>query len=165
MITRVVQLILFFYIIIARKSEASNDRENLSESSLKPNHEESSFSIASLSDDEHFGSFAQKTARSLVHNQSTKWVFWAGLCDICVWIVRYLSSLDSRWLCYTTTIPSLLPLYLSLSRIYNAHDDVIKWKLLPRYWPFVRGIHLLPVNSPHKGQWRGALMFLWSAPE
>ena len=21
-----------------------------------------------------------------------------------------------------------------------------------------------PVNSPHKGQWRGALMFLWSAP-
>ena len=25
--------------------------------------------------------------------------------------------------------------------------------------PFVRGIHRLPVNSPHKGQWRGALMF------
>ena len=24
---------------------------------------------------------------------------------------------------------------------------------------FVRGIHRLPVNSPHKGQWRGALMF------
>ena len=22
-----------------------------------------------------------------------------------------------------------------------------------------------PVNFPHKGQWRGALMFLWSAPE
>ena len=22
-----------------------------------------------------------------------------------------------------------------------------------------------PVNSPHKGQWRGALIFLWSAPE
>ena len=26
-------------------------------------------------------------------------------------------------------------------------------------WPFVRGIHRSPVNSPHKGQWRGALMF------
>ena len=39
------------------------------------------------------------------------------------------------------------------------HDDVIKWKHLPRYWPFVRGIHRSPVNSPHKGQWRGALMF------
>ena len=39
------------------------------------------------------------------------------------------------------------------------HDDVIKWKHFPRYWPFVRGIHRPPVKSPHKGQWRGALMF------
>ena len=39
------------------------------------------------------------------------------------------------------------------------HDDVIKWKHFPRYWPFVRGIHRSAVNSPHKGQWRGALMF------
>ena len=65
-----------------------------------------------------------------------------------------------------------------------CHDDVIKWKHFPRYWPFVRGrggglcsgpdqrkhqsstslafvrgIHRSPVNSPHKGQRRGALMF------
>ena len=40
-----------------------------------------------------------------------------------------------------------------------CHDDVIKWKHFPRYWPFVRGIHRSPVNSPHKGQWRAALMF------
>ena len=39
----------------------------------------------------------------------------------------------------------------------HHHDDVIKWKYFPRYWPFVRGIHRSPVNSPHKGQWRGAL--------
>ena len=39
------------------------------------------------------------------------------------------------------------------------HDDVIKWKHFPRYWHFVRGIHRWPMNSPHKGQWRGALMF------
>ena len=39
------------------------------------------------------------------------------------------------------------------------HDDVIKWKHFPRYWPFVRGIHQSPVNSPHKGQWSGALIF------
>ena len=39
------------------------------------------------------------------------------------------------------------------------HDDVIKWKHLTRYWPFVREIHWSPMNSPHKGQWRGALMF------
>ena len=43
--------------------------------------------------------------------------------------------------------------------IYLTHYDVIKWRHFPRYWPFVRGIHLSPVNSPHKGQWRGALMF------
>ena len=41
----------------------------------------------------------------------------------------------------------------------NTHDDATKWKHLPCYWPFVRGIHRSPVNSPHKGQWRGALMF------
>ena len=40
-----------------------------------------------------------------------------------------------------------------------GHGDVIKWKHFPRYWPFVREIHRSPVNSPHKGQWRGALMF------
>ena len=46
---------------------------------------------------------------------------------------------------------------------YNAclpfHDDVIKWKHFPRYWPFVRGIHRPPVNSSHKSQCREAVMF------
>ena len=46
---------------------------------------------------------------------------------------------------------------LAISHIY--HNDVIKWIYFPHYWPFVRGIHRSPVNSPHKGQWRGALMF------
>ena len=32
-------------------------------------------------------------------------------------------------------------------------------KHFPRYWPFVWGIHRSPVNSPHKGQWRRALIF------
>ena len=41
----------------------------------------------------------------------------------------------------------------------TIHDVVIKWKHFPRYWPFVRGIHRSPVNSPHEGQWRGALIF------
>ena len=39
------------------------------------------------------------------------------------------------------------------------HDDVMKWKHFPRYWPAVRGIHRSSVNSSHKGQWQGALMF------
>ena len=32
-------------------------------------------------------------------------------------------------------------------------------KHFPRYWPFVRGINRSLVNSPHKGQLRGASMF------
>ena len=46
----------------------------------------------------------------------------------------------------------------------GMHDDVIKWKHFPRYWSFVRGIHRSPVDSPHKGQWRGALIFslMWA---
>ena len=47
---------------------------------------------------------------------------------------------------------------LLVSSIKN-HDDVIKWIYFPCYWPFVRGIHRSPVNSPHKGQRRGALIF------
>ena len=39
-----------------------------------------------------------------------------------------------------------------------THDDIIIWKYFPRYWPFAKGIHRSPVNSPNKGQWRGALM-------
>ena len=45
------------------------------------------------------------------------------------------------------------------SRSSSAHDNVIKWKHFPGYWPFVRGIHRSPAHSPHKGQWRGALIF------
>ena len=41
----------------------------------------------------------------------------------------------------------------------HYHDDVIKWKHFLCYWPFVRGFHRSPVNSPHKGQWCGALIF------
>ena len=33
------------------------------------------------------------------------------------------------------------------------------WRHQMGKWPFVRGIHRSPVNSPHKGQWRGALLF------
>ena len=51
------------------------------------------------------------------------------------------------------------PCYGVIVNRITEHDDVIKWKHFPRNWQFVRGIHRSPVNSPHKGQWRGALMF------
>ena len=59
------------------------------------------------------------------------------------------------WLTSNEAIPS----HHCPSPVKKFHDDVIKWKHFPRYWPFVRGIYRCPVNSPHKGQWRGALMF------
>ena len=59
-------------------------------------------------------------------------------------------------------VPILMPVsqhtatvVLKRSQSGVSYDAVIK----PRYWPFVRRIHRSPVNSPHKGQWRGALMF------
>ena len=48
---------------------------------------------------------------------------------------------------------------LSPSQTLCVYDDVIKRKHFPHYWPFVRGIHRSPVNSPHKGQWRGTDVF------
>ena len=49
--------------------------------------------------------------------------------------------------------------------VWNCHyNDVIMSiisKNFPRCWSFVREIHRLPVNSPHKGQWRGALIFFY----
>ena len=55
-------------------------------------------------------------------------------------------------------VPSAATIMLS-SLILVFLDDVTKWKHFPHYWPFVRGIHWPPVNSTHKGQWRGAVMF------
>ena len=49
--------------------------------------------------------------------------------------------------------------YLGMLWLQQIHDDVIKWKHVPRYWPFVRGIHRWPVDSLHKSHWHGALMY------
>ena len=68
--------------------------------------------------------------------------------------------LEMSWLSQNIIITT----YLRLTTI-RIHDDVIKWNNFPRYWPFVRGIHRSPVNSPHKGQCCGIWCFLWYAPE
>ena len=31
--------------------------------------------------------------------------------------------------------------------LHTNHDNVIKWKHFPLYWPFVRGIHRSPLNE------------------
>ena len=63
------------------------------------------------------------------------------------WSLRCSWSIACRWCSNYIFIFDLTP-----------HDDVIKWKHFPRNWPFVREIRRSPVNSPHKGEWRGALM-------
>ena len=88
----------------------------------------------------NFGVFIDLSFNKRLRKQSKRWWFetpsrslWRH-CHVCLVLLR-----------------------LDDDRFY--HDDVIKWKHFPRNWPFVRGIHRSPVNSLHKGQWRGTLMF------
>ena len=66
-----------------------------------------------------------------------------------------------NWFCHllVTVLHASAGTLMTNFRSRMIHDDVIKWKHFPRDWPFLRGIHRSPVNSLHKGQWRGALMF------
>ena len=69
-----------------------------------------------------------------------------------VWCTMFLCLTQCWYVClYFLSVSNQLSVHL--------HDDVIKWRHFLRYWPFVQGIHWSPVNSPHKGQWCGALMF------
>ena len=74
----------------------------------------------------------------------------------------YRSDVDLILLSCVITSWTWRPVRKKETESESAHtsllDDDIKWKHFPHYWPFVRGIHRWPVNSPHKGQWRGALM-------
>ena len=95
-------------------------------------------------------------------NRSGLWFRYGWWCLINNCIVSFY-TLKHHDLKGTTNVVSLMAFF----KWYNfgtyldrkTHDDVIKWKHFPLYWPFVRGIHRSPVNSTHKGQWRGALMF------
>ena len=54
---------------------------------------------------------------------------------------------------------AFIQIYTDLHICTRTYDDVIKWKHFPRYWSFVREIHRSPLNSAHKSQWGGFLMF------
>ena len=62
-----------------------------------------------------------------------------------------------NWISFSDIRPQINDIFTST----RNYDDVIKWKHFLRYWPFVWGIQRPPVNSPHKGQWRGGLMLSW----
>ena len=61
------------------------------------------------------------------------------------------------YLMMSSGIPEGIPAldYLNDNWVIIGHGDVIKWKHFLHYWR----IHRSAVNSPHKGQWRRALMF------
>ena len=77
----------------------------------------------------------------------------------------YVWSCGAKHSCETSGLISAITLkfYISDLTPHFAQLTSIDIPLLnvhfPHYWPFVRGIHRSPLNSPHKGQWRGALMF------
>ena len=81
------------------------------------------------------------------------------------WMQHYV-----KWtrMCYISRVTIIPPMYY-INRYHTSwiwtvkallpHDNVIKWKHFPRYWPCVRGIHRSPMESPHKGQWRFDVFF------
>ena len=74
----------------------------------------------------------------------------------------YSESKSSRQVVIVTSINAKWRQYFNV--IWPKHGDIIKWTHFPHYWPFVWGIHRSPMNSPQKGQWRGALMFSLICP-
>ena len=82
-----------------------------------------------------------------------------------VFMVSNLSSMVLREIVDITTYVAAVDDRINTMRtlrfecMWLLHGDFIKWKHFLCYWPFMRGIHWSPVNSPHKGQWRRALMF------
>ena len=88
--------------------------------------------------------------------------------------LRGVITLVNLVICWSTVLPWVMIVLIEASmveykKIIQVYHDVIKWKHFLRYWSFARGIHRSLVNSPHKGRWRGALMFsliflcfLWS---
>ena len=77
-----------------------------------------------------------------------------------LFLLDFILDVFSGWNCLGGSLFIQYSISLEYTHDFCAlHDDVFKWKRFPRYWPFVRGIHRWPVNSPHKGQCRGGLIF------
>ena len=87
--------------------------------------------------------FACRTYRVYNPSSSNPAVYICMYVYVCACVCTYIQWIRNQQVIIMTII----------------HDDIFKWKHFPRYWSFVWGIHWSPVNSPHKGQWRGTLMF------
>ena len=97
------------------------------------------------------------------NNPSRAELFWRSMCIyICIlyhFSVCWNSVVDETIYEDGSLLVSLFWWVHLLIVVTSMHDDIMKWKIFPCYLPFVREIHWSPVNSQHKGQWCGALMF------
>ena len=81
-------------------------------------------------------------------------------------LVSMWKEISTQWK-YFMPLSDALDIFFKHLRMMEVETCLIIFAMMTssngniflRNWPFVRGIHRSPVNSPHKGQWRGALMF------
>ena len=90
--------------------------------------------------------------RWLTRSIPTPWIFTRGHSSNCVaWIIQdRLGQCHGWWFAASfvaRTSAAIIMMTSSNGNIFRVTG------------PFLRGIHRSPVNSPHKGQWRRALMF------
>ena len=82
-------------------------------------------------------------------NDHLNYILWFVFClSKMLWLWTYASNLFEDWQ------PHDITTNVGLTRweLSKAHDDVIKWKHFPRYWPFVRAIHRSPVTGEFPSQ-------------
>ena len=74
---------------------------------------------------------------------------------ICYWLQRHCQVKNSFfWMNSQKTIMTVRDdVTYCIKCVHNdrIHDEVMTWKHFLHYWPFVRGIHWLPVDSLQKG--------------
>ena len=113
--------------------------------------------ISSRSFDHDF----ENRVRSVTFSVLDRLFFWLGIqYDSIMWVImrrRGVSS-ERRRSSYSSFCLDLAQCNACLVSNIVTHD-VIARKHFQHYWPFMRGIHWSPVDSPHKGQWHRALMF------
>ena len=106
---------------------------------------------------EHFKQKRQFLSKALFSEFYKK--RWLIMCCLSRrWWGRFARLISKRWRpCGRQVV--LLQTEAGNKTKFILHDDVIKCQYFARCWPFGWRIQRSPVHSPHKGQWRGALMF------
>ena len=99
----------------------------------------------------------------LARQQAIVWTSDVSLLmHVCVTQPHWVSTLFHRWI--SSSLIKVVPEWgYSKWHYVIIGSDSTWWhhqmETFSCYWPFKQGIHLSPVNSPHKSQWRWALMF------